>query len=451
MRQIDLFSGRMLSSLVLALFFLGSCAKDETLLSTQATTLAKNESGKVAWDWIKLSLDLNKVAPGYTAPITTRAFAYLSIGMYECTVLGTDSQNSLGGQIQGLSRGHLPALPESGAVNWSLVVNEAMYVMNLHFYRNTTPITKELIQNLHDTNVNNISESEVKDVISRSVSYGSLVGKAIIEYSLTDGQDNAYLNNYPSDYIPPTGQGLWVAPNNQKKPMLPYWGQIRTFMESNGGSIEMKDPPVFSSEKESPFYAYALEVRNRVRNLNKAEVEFVKYWNDEKKEGLSPSGHLFSILVQILESQDKDLAYTTQAFAKLGIALHDATVATWKIKYTYNTINPENYIKSYIDQNFFTLINTPATPEYASGQASLAHAATEVLSELFGYNFPFTDKSYENRKDIDGSPRSYKSFQHMSEEVTLSSLYGGIHFRFSLEVGSQQGSIVGRNVNTLKF
>ena len=69
---------------------------------------------------------------------------------------------------------------------------------------------------------------------------------------------------------------------------------------------------------------------------------------------------------------------------KLGLCMHDVTVAIWKTKYTFNTIGADEYIRTYIDKNFLTLMKSPATPEFSSGQSALASAAAEVLGEVFG-------------------------------------------------------------------
>ena len=166
------------------------------------------------------------------------------------------------------------------------------------------------------------------------------------------------------------------------------------------------------------FYSYALEVINKARNMNYEEETMVKYWNDEKKGSLTPAGHLMSILTQILEVEKTNLNKSAEAYMKLGIALHDVTVAIWKTKYTFNTIGADEYIRTYIDDEFLTLMESPATPEFSSGQSALASAAAEVLGDIFGHNYSFTDRTYENSKQFNGVPRVFKNFQQMAEEAS---------------------------------
>jgi len=46
-------------------------------------------------------------------------------------------------------------------------------------------------------------------------------------------------------------------------------------------------------------------------------------------------------------------------------------------------------------------------------------------------------------------PRVFKNFQQMAEEASMANLYGGIHYRFSIEEGIKQGIQIGENINKL--
>jgi cystathionine beta-lyase/cystathionine gamma-synthase len=159
---------------------------------------------------------------------------------------------------------------------------------------------------------------------------------------------------------------------------------------------------------------------------------------------------MLAIMSQLIGAEGRDLGSAAFAFMRLATTMHDATVAAWKTKYTYYTMRPETYIRQYIDREFLSLSNATATPEYSSGQAAVTAAAVEVLGSVFGYGRAFTDRTYEYRKDIDGSPRSYPSFQDMADEVLSANLLGGIHYRFSLEAGQKQGIEIARNFNAIR-
>ncbi len=445
MRQLVQFKTSLVNCLSVAILFLAACTKEETT-SFSELSKANTESGKVALDWMRLSVQLTPEMPGYTPPIAARTFAYLGLGIYESVVLGIEGQPSFKGKITGLDATALPVLYEGGEVRWSLAVNECMKELFGKFYRNAAPAAVERINKLHAESKELYSLGLSADVIQKSIQFGQMMAKAIYNYSLTDGQDEAYLNNYPSNYTFPEGQGIWDPSSSHiKKPMLPYWGDVRCFLK-HASDMDMPSPPAFSTLTNSQFYANALDVRNRVRNLDENTETMVKFWNDDQDYAITMAGHMEAILISILESENKDLAFTANAFAKIGMSMHDATVNAWRVKYKYNILRPETYIRENIDKDFLALINPQSTPEYSSSSSALAMACSEVLSSLFGYNYAFTDRTHEYRKDIDGTPRSYKSFQQMADEIAQSFLYGGIHYRFSLEAGQQQGAFIGKQM-----
>ncbi|MBK9720523.1 MAG: vanadium-dependent haloperoxidase [Saprospiraceae bacterium] len=435
--------------LMVALLFLAACTKDDRTIVISELSKTNLESGKIATDWMNLSLQLTSETPGYTSPIASRVYAYLGLAIYETVVLGIDQQASLQGKLNGLPVNSLPIIYEGGEVNWSVAVNESMNYLLTRYYRNAPPAGVKKIQDLYKENVNAFSTIISPAIFKKSSQFGEMMGKAIHDYSVTDGQDEAYLNNYPTSYSAPKGQGLWSPTSSQiKKPLLPYWGEVRTFLSSSN-DLEMGTPPSYSTSTNSVFYAYALDVRNRVKNLDELTENMVKYWNDDQDRSISTSGHMMAIMISILTKENKDLAFTAKAFVKLGIGIHDATVTAWRVKYKYNMQRPETYIKENIDGDFISLINSQATPEYSASPSSVAMTSAEIFSDLFGFNYAFTDRTHEFRKDINGSPRSYKTFQQMADEINMSSLYGGIHYRFSLEAGQKQGTYIGKSINRL--
>lgn len=448
--QFQLTTRKFTWGLIAALLiFSTSCVKDETVVDPVLVKQLNETSAQLSIEWMSLAFDLTKETPGYTAPVASRTYAYLGLGMFELLVPGMENYQSMQGKFNGFSRGTMPE-PSTSDMDWKVAFNEFMKTLLSKFYRNTSQGGWEAIDKLYQENLKVYGEGLSQATLNNSISYGKKQAEAFYKYSQTDGQENCSLSNYPSGYSAPNGQGIWTPGSQLKKPLQPYWGQVRTFINYNQVRTETLVPPGFSQDKNSQFYTNAIEVRNRVENLTKDEVSIVKYWNDEQDRSITPAGHMLSILAQILDGENKDLAYSAYAFMKLGVALHDATVMSWKTKYTYLTIRPEVYIREFIDKNFISFISPNATPEYSCGTSAVAAAAVEVLGSLFGYNYSFTDRSYEYRKDIDGSPRSFKSFDHMLEEVSSASLLGGIHYRFSIEAGEKQGFDIGRGINAIR-
>ena len=106
-------------------------------------------------------------------------------------------------------------------------------------------------------------------------------------------------------------------------------------------------------------------------------------------------------------------------------------------------VRPETVINKYIDPNWRPLIQTPPFPSYVSGHAVVSAAAAEVLTDVYGDNFSYTDTS-----EIEfGIPeRSFTSFRSAAQEAALSRLYGGIHYRFDNYEGNKVGRRLGEMI-----
>ncbi len=429
--------------IVLALF--ASCTKST---DPQISQLSQDESNELVTDWMNLSLIMTQEAPGFTAPISARAYSYICLGLHESTVQAFPGHSSVMSKINEGYKANLPRF--NGDINWNILVNEYMYNIMGTFYKNGKPSMKRNLDEFYSENLALLEVNQNPEVVKRSKDFGAKMAKAIFEFSKTDGQEYGHMNNYPDNYRGPIGEGLWNAAKiTELKPLQPFWGNVRTYFKENVNLHLTSTPPVFSDAKSSVFYSYALEVKNKAQNMNYNEEMMVRYWNDEAPGTFTPAGHHMSILTQLLKIEKKNLAESAEAYMKLGLCMHDVTVAIWKTKYTFNTIGADEYIRTYIDKNFLTLMKSPATPEFSSGQSALASAAAEVLGEVFGFDYAFTDKTYDHRKDVIGAPRSFQNFQQMAEEASLANLYGGIHYRFSIEEGIKQGIQIGENINKL--
>lgn len=144
---------------------------------------------------------------------------------------------------------------------------------------------------------------------------------------------------------------------------------------------------------------------------------------------------------QVVRAQDASLADASEACARLGIALADAFIGCWRVKYRDNLLRPITYIRATIDPGWgdpLPLV-TPPFPEYTSGHSIQSAAAAAVLTAQFGA-MAFDDHTHDARGL---APRSFASFEEAATEAAISRLYGGIHFRGAIEQGLVQGRRIG--------
>jgi PAP2 superfamily len=101
----------------------------------------------------------------------------------------------------------------------------------------------------------------------------------------------------------------------------------------------------------------------------------------------------------------------------LNMAMHDAAVGCWGVKYYWFNPRP-----SQLDPSIKTLTGLPNFPSYTSGHSTFSAAAAAVLSRLF--------------------PSDASTFEAFKEEASISRLYGGIHYRYDIEKGKDHGDAI---------
>ena len=154
----------------------------------------------------------------------------------------------------------------------------------------------------------------------------------------------------------------------------------------------------------------------------------------------SPSGHWMSVIGIAAKTANSDYAATVYAYARTSIALFDAFIQCWKVKYTYNTVRPETVINKYIDPNWRPYLQTPGFPEYTCGHYTISSAAAEALTDIYGDHFAYTDST---ELEFGIQNRNFTSFREAALENNLARFYGGIHFHPSCIVSTEQGKKIG--------
>ncbi|MDX2284371.1 MAG: vanadium-dependent haloperoxidase [Bacteroidia bacterium] len=429
-----------------AAFSSGSCVQQEEPLTAQSL------DGAVAEDWMALMLKFTQRTPGFSPPVAARMFGYIGVGLYQSVQPGMPGYRSLEGRIQGLAPGGMPDAEPGAAYHWGLSANACLAMLVRDCYRNAPAELLASADALEQEYADRFGMETSPEVYERSIAFGQAVASAVIEYANSDGQARCYERNFPEGYTPPAGSGKWIpTPPNFQRALQPYWGSVRPFLHANVTSTQPAPPPAYSEQPNSVFYAQALEVYAVVKSATPAQRATAQYWSDDPGVTATPPGHSVSILRQVLTAENADLGRAAEAFARLGMGLHDAFISCWKTKYETNLIRPVSYIQSRIDPSFMPVLPTPPFPEYTSGHSVQSGAAAQILTDLFGNDYQFADRTHAERTDIDGTPRVYGSFYEFADEAAISRLYGGIHYRAAIEEGVAQGKAIGRNISAIRL
>lgn len=384
----------------------------------------------------------------FAPPISSRIYTYATVAAYEALVPGFPEYQSLAGQLNGLTPGPKPEAGKEycfplASVNAQLIVGK-----QLVFSEGDVEELKEKI--FDDFQAMKMP----KDVYDRSMAYGEAVAKHILAWSKTDNY--AQTRSMPKFTIDVESPSRWrPTPPAYGDALEPHWPKIRPWVMDSAAQFKAEPPLSFSTDKNSDFYKQALEVRDIVLAKDTTQEAIAWYWDDNPfamevsghiafaQKKISPGGHWMNIVAHASRKANADIMKSAEAYVKVACALADAFISCWNAKYQYNLIRPESYINQYIDPNWQPLIQTPPFPEHTSGHSTISMASATVLTGLYGDNFAFTDST---EIEFGIGPRTFASFNQAAEEVGMSRLYGGIHYRHGNVAGLKCGKEIGQFV-----
>jgi hypothetical protein len=426
-------------------YFLGCLVGWLAFSPTAHAQVNKADELKISNLWLDECLDLTKNTPGFSAPVAARSITYFNICLYELSTDFYTENSSLSGKLHQYTRTvHTTTtekyyLPE--------VINTGASYMLMQLYANMPPAFNTRIVKLRDSCSVRFKKFASAASLKNSKEYGKKLAAEIFEWSKLDGGDLGYLRNFPKTYQPPTTDSTWtITPPMFLSALQPYWGNNQTLCVLPDVFEPQLKPLLFSLDTHSIMYKNSMEI-NLQQQQNNNELEFIaEYWDDAPGYSGTPTGHLLSIAKQLARQCAFNYARTVQLYAITSIAINDAFICCWKWKYRFLTLRPITYIQRYINPHFNSTILTPPFPEFPSGHSMQSAAAGAVFTYFFPQQGSFVDSTHIHRTDIQGQPRTFGSIQQMVDEISISRMYGGIHFRYTLHESSLLGQKIGAQV-----
>ncbi len=405
-------------------------------------------AGEILRDWYYLMNELVRHTATYSPPVASRNFGYIGVTVFEAAVGGSDKLVSLVGQLQGLDS--VPARTAGAQYDEPIIINAALSDAIVYYFGNTGPTGQRSIKNAQAKWRALVVEGVAEDVVERSEAFGKAMASRILEWSLDDGGAEIINMGFPLQWELPKGDDKWVPTSlvqQQQLPLLPEWGNKRTFAVPTGATCVTPGNPPYSVDPDSQFYKEALEVYETGKAATPEQIAIARFWSDDPMLSMTPPGHWVSIALQVADAADLPLDENVDLLARMGIAMADAFVGCWHEKFEYNLIRPITYIKRVIDPKWEPILNTPPFPEYPSGHSVVSGAMDAVMTAFFGESYTFEDftGSPDGRK-----PRTFKSFHEAAEEAGVSRLYGGIHFHSAIVDGLAQGHCIAAYTIALK-
>jgi hypothetical protein len=240
-----------------------------------------------------------------------------------------------------------------------------------------------------------------------------------------------------------TGPGVYQpTPPMNANPVLPQWRTVKPFTITNAKQFEFPGPPAVAST------AFAKDF-NEVKRLgsnasaerSNEQTAIAIHWAGSEVPPLNSVARVASAAKAL------SLVDNARLFALLNMAMADTLIAGFEAKYHFNFWRPITAIRNAgsannaaiaADPTWEPLLVTPSHQEYPSAHCLGAGAAVVVLQAIFGSDNVSASYVYPPL----GVMRRWESFSQIATEVENARVWGGIHYRTSVE----HGTLIGREV-----
>jgi membrane-associated phospholipid phosphatase len=360
--------------------------------------------------------------PFSNPPYAVRALSYLTVAQYEALkvawyykyLYNRPAPSNAGANIQALMPATTPGYPSEDGVEAG--INTVL--LKLLFPTNAAEIDQKVAQQQQAALL--AGRASPSD-FTAGFALGQAVAAVFVARAANDGMKNAAGTQAQWDALAAAatarGEIPWKSQETPPRPpMLPFFGLVQAWMMSSSDILnERPGPPPSTSSSQMKQETAA--VKSAVANATRAQQATVYKWNDGVNS-VTPPGHWDLIAQPYITAANFSEVRAARALALLNMALHDAGVACWDVKFAYFNPRPVQ-----LDPSIRTIIGLPNFPSYTSGHSTFSAAAAEVLSYLF--------------------PGGAGSFAAQRDEAAMSRLYGGIHYPSDIDVGKDHGKRVG--------
>jgi hypothetical protein len=244
-------------------------------------------------------------------------------------------------------------------------------------------------------------------------------------------------------YTPETRPGVWQpTPLNFAPALLPGFAQVTPFALVSASQFRPGPPPLLSSSLWARDYNEVKAFGPMTGSLRTPEqTETGRFYTEHAVAQYSRAFRRYA------SENGLNLQQSARFFAMANTALLDSQVACWDAKFYYNFWRPVTAIRAGdTDDNPATdpdpawigLAPTPAHPEYPAAHGCWTSATATILEHFNGTN----SVHFVLDSAVTGTTHVFENTNDLRSEIINARVYGGMHFRNSVEVGARIGQQV---------
>jgi hypothetical protein len=241
--------------------------------------------------------------------------------------------------------------------------------------------------------------------------------------------------------MPAPGPGVWELPAGQS-PLVPWLSRLRPVTLRSPDQFRPGPPTALSSRRYARDFDELAQMGGATSARTPEQTLIARFYTTH------PALQFATAYRSLASTRGLDALQTARLMAMGSTAGADALIACLDAKYTYLAWRPSYAIprgdtdgnpQTVAEPGWTPLLPTPAHPEYPSAHGCATFAQTEVFERFLG----------TRRIDLDLSStiaemptRHFATGDDLRTEVANARVWGGLHFRFSTDIGGQLGTRV---------
>jgi hypothetical protein len=273
--------------------------------------------------------------------------------------------------------------------------------------------------------------------ITRGLTWGQHVANLILALRSNDG-----ISTPLPPYFGGTGPGVWRSiPDGTLPAAFPQLAILTPFAIASPSQFRPGPPPALTSQQYADDVNEIKAIGGTTSSVRTDEqAQTARLWaavdiSDENAVARAVLPH------------GADLVDNARILALANITVADCLTASFDCKYTYNLWRPFHAIRlADTDGNPLTdpdpawtpLITTPRFQEFVSNHAILTGGFMRALANVVGDEHSFV----LNSPGFPSFTITYNRLSDAAEEVKFARMWGGIHFRNSVNVGQAMGTAI---------
>jgi hypothetical protein len=266
---------------------------------------------------------------------------------------------------------------------------------------------------------------------------GIAIGEQAAVAVIAERADDA--TNAPDTYRPVTAPGVWIPTT---PPLFAQYARARPWVFARADQFRPGPPPALTDATYARDYNETKELGGvKSTRRTQQQTDAVKFWTQPNL-----GSAWFEAARQLSAAKGLDLADNARLFALLSMAAANSFIVDWDAKFHYNRWRPVTAVRNGdLDGNDATerdpgwtpLNATPMHPEYPSQAAIFGGVSAGVLDAVLGSN-PAARITVTDTADP-RIARQFDNFAAVVEETGTVRIWGGIHFRHTLDVSKVMG------------